>query len=47
MSKKADTSLSEPWQALQKFTVMRLEILPFDFSRPKSASEQFYVVPLS
>lgn len=36
MSKKADTSLSE--QALQKFAVMRPEILLFDFSRSNSAS---------
>lgn len=35
MSEKADTCLSEPWQALQKFTVVRLEILPYDFSRPE------------
>lgn len=29
MSKKADTGLSEPLVAPQKFTVIRLEILPF------------------
>lgn len=40
MSKKADTCLSEPWQALQKFTVVRLEMLLFDFSRPEGASRR-------